>query len=143
MKAILSMLLLCSSLLALCQEYEGPSGNSSSGSGDSPLGGWINGEVTTTVSYTIVNFAKCFQVSGDPNEPCPWTIEFADLYDNTWNDDYVRQVYVPEHKRIRFRVQYTFGDGDQTWTDTGTAEEFTRKYEWVINGPVYVEVEDI
>ena len=124
-------------------QYDGPYGSTTSGEGDSPLGPWISGPVTTTVYYEYHSHAICWQSLGNPAEPCPWTLEFENLYNNSWNHVYQRQIYVPEGKQIRVRATFLFGSGNQMWIHNQTGLEFERRFDWKDWGPEYIESGDL
>ena len=124
----LSLCLMALLPMMVLAQYTGPSGSSGSGSGTDTLLHAI-GPTAGIAYFEATSFAKCWQEVGSPSEPCPWTLPYQALYDNSWKYEWGPIFYaLGNGQSVRYKIDYVWSNGTETWVRNSDDAEFTRKY---------------
>ena len=81
--------------------------------------------------FKLNAFGKCQQDFGDASEPCPWTLPFQALYDNTWGYDCgVQAFFLAAGASINLVSILEENSNDEVVTRLPDAATFGRSYRW-------------
>jgi len=101
------------------------------------------GPVNNYMFFLCFSRAQTWQAEGSSSEPCPWTWPFANLFDNSWTEDFSRVINWGSGNYDVMTTR-TEDDNAQSWKKVSTGAIFTRQQEfrtyddgkcWVVGRP--------
>ena len=90
--------------------------------------GSITGYWSGTQTWTTTSNSQVTHEEGGMNKPCPWTLTYANLYNNTWTYSYSFTGVVNSNVTVVFKVDYIRQIGNERWIETATDVETRRQY---------------
>lgn len=91
---------------------------------------------TFSTGYYIMevdNIAKCVQEVGSVNEPCPWTPNWANLFENKWIDSHYRHIDVLDGTTEEWRWYFDSSSDTEIWTKNVDGSTYERRLSWWVH----------
>ncbi len=83
----------------------------------------------------VVHIAWCKQTVGSVSEPCPWTPNWANLFDNRWTDEHSRFIDILQPgATAKWAWYFDAGIDTERWTKTADGLVFEREIYWKVFG---------